>query len=57
MIAADRMTGEEKEHLKVAYNTARGFDYENHEPDAEPEDLPAPAVSEPKKSDLLKAGR
>jgi DNA sulfur modification protein DndB len=55
LVAADRMTGEEKEHLKVAYNTVRGFDYENHDEDVEPEELPTPVVTE-KKSDLLRAG-
>lgn len=44
LIAADRMNGEEKEHLKVTYNTARGFDYENHDEDAEPEELPTPVI-------------
>lgn len=42
LISADRMTGEQKETLRVSVNAARGHDYDDQDEDNEPEDLPPP---------------
>jgi DNA sulfur modification protein DndB len=44
LIAADRMKADEREQLRVVYNTARGYNYDDPPEDKEPEQLPKPVV-------------
>jgi DNA sulfur modification protein DndB len=42
LLAPEQTTSQDKEKLKEAYNTARGYDFDQSAPGTEPEDLPEP---------------
>jgi DNA sulfur modification protein DndB len=42
MIAADKMSKDEIDSIKIDYNTQLGYDYDDPDPEEEPEELPKP---------------